>query len=150
MSLARHIALMRNAPFLRVLSEEALRQLAFVSTPMNLKPRQTLFEAGEAADGAVLVLGGQLRLLAPGPTAPPRVVGVGHLVDDLALIVPVCHPATAVAQTSCELLRLQRSDMLRILSANPEAAARLHDFLARRTGALVEDVTRLSERLKKP
>jgi len=146
-SLARHMAVMRNAPFLRVLNEDPLKLLAFGSEPANLKPRQTLFEAGEEAGGAVLVLGGQLRLISETAGAPTRVASVGQLVDELALVVPVRRRSTGVAQTSCELLMLPRDRMLRILEEYPDAAEKLRTLLARRTSALIADVDALAERL---
>lgn len=137
---------MRNAPFLRVLNEDGLKLLAFGAEPANLKPRQTLFEAGEEAAGAVLVLGGQLRLIPETASAQTRVATVGELVDELALVIPVRRRCTAVAQASCELLLLSRTQMLRILEEYPDAADRLRTMLARRTQALIEDVDSLSGR----
>lgn len=147
MSLARHMAVMRNAPFLKILGDDALKLLAFGAEPINLKPRQTLFEAGDAADGALLVLGGQLRVIAAAPGSVARVVGVGQLVDELALVVPTERKATAIAQTTCEILALRRDHMLRILDEYPDAAERLRGQLAARTSALIEDVNALAGRL---
>lgn len=146
MSLARHMAVMRNAPFLRVLNEDGLKLLAFGSEPVNLKPRQTLFEAGDEADGAVLVLGGQLRLIPETAAVETWVASVGQLIDELALVVPTRRRATAVAQASCELLVMPRTQMLRILEEYPDAAERLRTMLARRTAALIADVDQLSNR----
>jgi CRP-like cAMP-binding protein len=140
------MAVMRNAPLLRVLPDDALKLLAFGSEAQNLRPRDPLFEAGDAADGAVLMLGGQLRLLAPGISAP-RVVGVGHLIDELALVVPTERSASAVAQTSCEVLSIPRVQMLRILEEFPDAAARMRSTLAQRSAAFLAEVGALADRL---
>lgn len=143
------MAVMRNAPFLRVLNEDALKLLAFGAEPVNLKPRQTLFEAGEEAEGAVLVLGGQLRLIPETAGAQTRVATVGQLVDELALVIPLTRRHTAVAQASCELLLLSRGQMRRILAEYPDAAGRLQTMLAQRTAALIADVDDLAERFKR-
>jgi CRP-like cAMP-binding protein len=140
------MAVMRNAPFLRVLGEDALKLLAFGSEAQNLKPRQTLFEAGEPAQGAVLVLGGQLRLIGAEHGGPARVAGVGQLVDELALVIPTTRNASAVAQTSCEVLDLPRTQMVRILDEYPEAAERLRTLVARRAAALIDDVNAVADR----
>ncbi|WP_108662375.1 Crp/Fnr family transcriptional regulator [Acuticoccus kandeliae] len=144
------MAVMRNAPFLRVLSEDALKLLAFASEPVDLRPRQSLFEAGDPAEGAVLVLGGQLRLFGSAKGAPPRVAGVGQLVDEIALIIPTQRSASAVAQTTCELLLLPRGQMLKILEEYPDAAQKLQGVLARRATAFMEDVAAISKRLNDP
>lgn len=146
MSLARHIAVMRNAPFLRALEDEALKLLAFGSDAVALKPRDVLFEVGEPAEGAVLVLGGQLRLIGSGGQGDARVVTVGALVDDTALIAPKERTMTALAQTSCEVLLLPRTHMLRILEEYPASAIRLQTVLANRMQSLVDDVSALGAR----
>ena len=147
MSLARTLAVMRNAPFLGALGDEGLKLLAFGSDPINLKPRQSLFEAGEPADSAILVLGGQLRLIPEAEDVGPRVYSVGQLVDELALVIPIQRTASAIAQTSCEVIPLPRSQMLRILNEYPDAAQRLQRAIAKRTTGLVEELTALNERL---
>lgn len=143
MSLARHIAVMRNAAFLRVLDDDALKLLAFGSEAVALKPRDVLFEAGDEADGAVLVLGGQLRLVPSMAHTVARVASVGFLLDDVALICANRRKVTAVAQTSCETLLIPRAQMLKILEEYPGAARRLQGLLAARTNAFVSDLDRL-------
>lgn len=141
------MAVMRNTAFLKILGDDALKLLAFGAEPVHLKPRQPLFEAGDQADGAVLVLGGQLRLVFPG-AAGERVVGVGQLVDEIALVVATTRKASAAAQTTCELLRLPRAQMLKILGEYPDAAERLRAALAARTGAFIADIGDLADRLR--
>lgn len=148
MSLARTLAVMRNAPFLGVLGDEALKLLAFGSDPINLKPRETLFEAGDDAEGAILVLGGQLRLIPEADHVGPRVYSVGGLVDELALVVPINRSATAIAQTSCEVIPLARAQMLRILNEYPQAADRLRTRIAQQTQSFVGDLSELGDKLR--
>ncbi|WMS44374.1 cyclic nucleotide-binding domain-containing protein [Acuticoccus sp. MNP-M23] len=148
MSLARTLAVMRNVPFLSVLGDEALKLLAFGSDPVNLRARQSLFDAGDDANGAVLVMGGQLRLIPATDGSSPQVYSVGRLVDELALIIPSQRTATAIAQTSCEIIPLQRTQMLRILDEYPAAARRLQAIIARRNATFLADVEGVSSRLR--
>lgn len=143
------MAVMRNAPFLKVLNEDALKLLAFGSEPVTLKPRQALFEAGEQADSAILVLGGQLRLTPASESLSPRVAGVGQLIDELALIVPITRGSSAAAQTTCELLVLPRSQMLRILEEYPDAARRLQAMIASRAATFMGEIGNLSDKLQR-
>lgn len=144
MSLARHMAVMRTTAFLRVLDDDALKLLAFGSEPQAVKPRGTVFEAGEPAAGALLVLGGQLRLIPPHDAAPPRTAGVGTLIDELALIIETRRTGSAVAQTSCEVLHIPRTQMLRILDEYPKDARYLRGILAARATAFIADVEQVS------
>ncbi|MEO1102761.1 MAG: Crp/Fnr family transcriptional regulator, partial [Pseudomonadota bacterium] len=140
MSLTRTLAVMRNNPFLVVLGEDGRRLLAFDSDPINLKPRESLFDAGDPADGAILVLGGQLRLIPEAASLKPRVYSVGQLVDEMALIVPKERGATAIAQTSCEVFPLDRARMLRVLNEYPQAARGLQRIIAKRAQSFVSDI----------
>jgi len=139
---------MRNAPFLGVLGDEALKLLAFGSDPINLKARETLFEAGDPAEHAILVLGGQLRLIAEADHVGPRVYSVGGLIDELALIVPVTRSSTAIAQTSCEVIPLPRAQMTRILNEYPQAAERLRARVSAQTQSFVDDLSALGDKLR--
>ncbi|RAI03320.1 hypothetical protein DLJ53_02035 [Acuticoccus sediminis] len=144
------MAVMRNAPMLKPLGDEALKLLAFGSLPRSFKPRQALFDAGDDAEGAVLILGGQVRLVPGSHAGPPKVVGVGYLLDELALIIPMQRSVSAVAQTSCEILALPREQMLRILEEYPDAAQHLRAQLVRRTMSLIDDVNALRDRFGNP
>ncbi|MEM0907850.1 MAG: cyclic nucleotide-binding domain-containing protein [Pseudomonadota bacterium] len=148
MSLARTLAVMRKAPFLSALGDEGLKLLAFGIDPINLKPRQSLFEAGEPAEHAIMVLGGQLRLIPDADNFAPTVCSVGDLVDEMALLVPMERSASAIAQTSCEVIPLPRTQMLRILNEYPDAAQRLQRAIASRTNQFVDELTALSDRLR--
>ncbi|WP_162408777.1 Crp/Fnr family transcriptional regulator [Acuticoccus sediminis] len=135
---------------LKPLGDEALKLLAFGSLPRSFKPRQALFDAGDDAEGAVLILGGQVRLVPGSHAGPPKVVGVGYLLDELALIIPMQRSVSAVAQTSCEILALPREQMLRILEEYPDAAQHLRAQLVRRTMSLIDDVNALRDRFGNP
>ncbi|MEM8663152.1 MAG: Crp/Fnr family transcriptional regulator [Pseudomonadota bacterium] len=147
MSLTRTLAVMRNNPLLTVLGEEGRRLLAFESDPINLKPRESLFDAGDPAEGAILVLGGQLRLIPEGASLGPRVYAVGQLVDEMALLVAKKRSASAIAQTSCEVFPLDRARMLRILNEYPDAAKELQRMIAARAQAFVSEVASVKDRL---
>ncbi|MEM6847355.1 MAG: cyclic nucleotide-binding domain-containing protein [Pseudomonadota bacterium] len=149
MSVARRLAVMRNAEFLKPLADDALKFLAFNAEPMALRQRQTLFEAGDDAEGAVLVLAGQLRLIPDNPQLAPATAGVGQLIDDLALIVPRQRQATAIAQSTCELLLISRSEMLKVLGEYPEAATTLATTIAARVRAIGEEAGAVSAKLSR-
>ncbi|MEM9222766.1 MAG: cyclic nucleotide-binding domain-containing protein [Pseudomonadota bacterium] len=149
MSLARTLAVMRNNPFLSVLGEEGLKLLAFDSDSISLKPRESLFEAGEDASDAILFLGGLLRFIPQATGSVPRVYGVGELVDELALIVPSKRTATAIAQTSCEVFPLKRERMLRILNEYPQSARRLQRLIAQQSSEMIREVSSVQDRLRR-
>ncbi len=147
MSLARDIAVMRKAGVLGCLDEEQLRLFAFGAEHVTARARDVLWQAGEPADGAALVLAGQMALALPSGEVLDRVASVGTLLDETALFVETAHRFTARAVVSTELLFLPRAGMRRILTEFPGAAERVHAALLARSERFVEDLAPVADRL---
>ncbi len=67
---------------------------------------QVIYQAGEQADGAYLVLSGGVALASMGPDGRPRTVlrRCGDIIGDLALVEDGVRDATATSSEDCELL----------------------------------------------
>ena len=147
MSLARDIAVMRRAGVLGEFDDEELRLLAFGAEHRAAKARDVLWHAGTPADGASLVLQGQLELCLAGGEPLERVAAVGTLLDEPALFVDAVHRFTATALVSTEVLFVPRNAVRRVLSEFPAAAERIHAVLSDRTATLLAELDRVAERL---
>ncbi|QLP96834.1 MAG: cyclic nucleotide-binding domain-containing protein [Rhodoblastus sp.] len=115
------------------LEPEALGLLAFTSRKLRLRAGDRLVDAGEALDGALVIMSGEIELAAPG--LPPRRVGPQTTLDELALFAPIEASADARAATDAVVMRVTRETMGRVLEEFPAAApatrARVADQLAR-------------------
>jgi CRP-like cAMP-binding protein len=138
MSLDRTIAALAEHPMFAALEPEALRILAFSSDRLELPRGARLFAQGAAADSGYVVLAGQigLEVARDGATESLGAVGPGTLIGELALLCATNRPATAVAYSAVEAVKIPRSVFKRLLEEYPAAANELRRRLAERLLAL--------------
>lgn len=137
MSIDDDVALLERVPTLRLLGTAALRMLAIGSEQRNYLPGDYLFNAGDEADAGYIVQHGSIRVEDRGTEV---VAGPGSLIGELALIVAMKRPSSAVALDRCSVIRVARSLFQRVLESDPEAAVRLRDEIATRTSRLASDI----------
>jgi len=132
-SIEDDIAFIGQVPTLRILGQTALRILAIGAENRTVPEGETLFTAGEVADGGYVIQEGSFRLDGAGPSIGAIVAGPGTLLGELALIAETRRPATATALEPATVIRISRSLFLKMLEGYPEAAYVLRDQIAART-----------------
>jgi CRP-like cAMP-binding protein len=142
MALDDDILFLRRIPTFRVLGPDALRVLAISTEKMHLRLGDTLFEEGEPADGAFVVIAGAVRLkrAKDKPLDEPQIVRGGALIGETALIIETDRAATAIALEPSTLYRITRVVFLRMLESDVEAANSLRETIARRIDAALDDL----------
>jgi CRP-like cAMP-binding protein len=139
MSIEDDVALLERVPTLRLLGREALRVLAIGSEHREFARGDRLFNAGEISDCGYVVQSGAFKISFEDGSAE-AIAGPGTLIGELALIVPMPRPATAVSLEFSVVIRLARSMLSRVLERDPAAARRLRDELAGRTSQIASDI----------
>ena len=137
MSIDDDVALLERVPPLRLLGTASLRMLAIGSEQRNFSPGDYLFNTGDEADAGYIVQRGSVRVEDGGAEV---VAGPGSLIGELALIVAMKRPSSAVALDYASVIRVSRSLFQRVLESDPAAARRLRDDLAARTSQLASDI----------
>jgi CRP-like cAMP-binding protein len=137
MSIEDDVALLERVPTLRLLGTAALRMLAIGSEQRNFERGDVLFSAGDDADSGFIVQRGAFRVDDGGAEI---VAGPGALIGELALVVGMQRPATAIAIDRSSVIRIARSLFQRVLESDPAAARRLRDELASRTSQVASDI----------
>ena len=137
MSIEDDVALLERVPTLRLLGTTALRMLAIGSEQRDVARGDLLFNAGDDADAGYIVQRGAFRVEEGGAEI---VAGPGALIGELALIVAMKRPSTAIALERTTVIRIARSLFQRVLESDPAAARRLRDELAMRTSQLASDI----------
>ena len=138
MSIDDDVALLERVPTLRLLGSAALRMLAIGSEQRDFERGDTLFSAGDEADAGYIVQHGAFRIEDGG--GAEMVAGPGALIGELALIVPMQRPSTALALEHSSVIRVARSLFQRVLESDPAAARRLRDEFANRTSQIASDI----------
>ncbi len=138
MSIEDDVTLLERVPTLRLLGMEALRMLAIGSEQRVVMRGATLFSAGDEADAGFVVQHGALRI--EDGAGAETIAGPGALIGELALIVAMQRPSSAVALEQSAVIRVSRSLFQRVLESDPAAARRLRDAFASRSSQLASDI----------
>jgi CRP-like cAMP-binding protein len=138
MSIEDDVALLERVPTLRLLGPTALRMLAIGSEQRDVARGDLLFSAGDHADAGFIVQRGAFRI--EDRNGAESVAGPGALIGELALIVAMQRPSTAIALEDCSVVRVARSLFQRVLESDPDAARRLRDEVANRTSQIASDI----------
>jgi CRP-like cAMP-binding protein len=137
MSIDDDVALLERVPTLRLLGDTALRMLAIGSEPRDFERGDVLFTVGDEADAGYIVQRGAFRIEDGGAEI---IANPGALIGELALIVAMKRPSSAIALERSSVIRVARSLFQRVLESDPAAARRLRDELATRTSQLASDI----------
>jgi len=138
MSIDDDVALLERVPTLRLLGDASLRMLAIGSEQRSLSRGDILFNAGDDADAGFVVQRGAFRIEDGG--GAEIVAGPGALIGELALVVAMQRPSTALALEHSSVIRIARSLFQRVLESDPAAAVRLRDEFAVRSSQIASDI----------
>jgi CRP-like cAMP-binding protein len=140
MSIEDDVALLERVPTLRLLGAASLRMLAIGSDQRDFGRGDILFNAGDEADCGYVVQRGAFQVTPADDGRHDIVAGPGALIGELALVVAMPRPSSAVALEYSSAIRIARSLFQRILESDPEAARRLRDEFASRTSQIASDI----------
>ena len=140
MSIEDDVALLEGVPTLRLLGTASLRMLAIGSEQREVARDDLLFAIGDDADAGFIVQHGAFQITLEDGSGAEVVAGPGALIGELALIVAMQRPATAIALEHSSVIRIARSLFQRVLESDPAAARRLRDEFANRTSQITSDI----------
>ena len=138
MSIDDDVALLERVPTLRLLGDASLRMLAIGSEQRDFVRGDTLFNLGDDADAGFVVQRGSFRI--EDGISAEIIAGPATLIGELALVVAMKRPSTAVALDSSSVIRIPRSLFQRVLESDPAAAVRLRDEFAVRSSQIASDI----------
>jgi CRP-like cAMP-binding protein len=138
MSIEDDVALLERVPTLRLLGTTSLRMLAIGSEQRDFASGDVLFNIGEDADAGYIVQRGTFRIEDGGGVE--IIAGPGALIGELALVVAMPRPSTAIALEYSSVIRVARSLFQRVLESDPAAARRLRDEFANRTSQIASEI----------
>ena len=137
---------LENHFLLKLLDEEDRKRVVGFAKPRRYPAGQTIFLKGDEGNGMMAVLKGQVRISAPsreGKEVVLNIINPGEVFGEIALLDGRERTADATALSDCELLVLERRDVMQFLHKSPEICIKLLVVLCdklRRTTEQVEDV----------
>jgi CRP-like cAMP-binding protein len=138
MSIEDDVALLERVPTLRLLGDTSLRMLAIGSEQRDFARGAVLFNRGDDADAGFVVQRGAFRV--EDGAGAEMIAGPGALIGELALVVAMKRPSSAIALDNSTVIRIARSLFQRVLESDPPAARRLRDEFAVRSSQLASDI----------
>jgi len=149
MSLEPTIALLKRLELFSGLDPVRLEVVAFTCERREYAPGATLFEAGDEADCAYLILDGEAAMLARDESGAAQALRLdtGDLIGETALFEPQRRLTTVRAVSSLHTLRIGRDMFQRLIGEFPEMAGAVASRLAGRLAAIGRELSTLVNQL---
>jgi CRP/FNR family transcriptional regulator, cyclic AMP receptor protein len=112
-------------------------------TNASLPKEAVIFSQGDPADTVFYIQKGKVKLTvvsAQGKEAVVAVLGVGEFCGEGCLAGQTRRISTASAMTGCEIMRLEKAAMFRVLQAEPRFSEMFVSYLLTRTIRVEEDL----------
>jgi CRP/FNR family transcriptional regulator, cyclic AMP receptor protein len=150
-------AILGNHEFFRGLPPEIIQRLASHARQSQCRAGRRIFSKGDEGHGLLAVLSGVVKISVPsedGKEIVLNLIGANEIFGEVALLDGGARTADATALSDCELLVLDRRDVLPIIMEEPIVSLKLLEVVSsrlRRTTQQVEDLSfgELSVRLAK-
>ena len=152
MDLQTEAEMLHKVPMFSKLELSKLQLLAFTSELCTFDGGEVLFEAGDAADSAYVIMEGEVEIVVETGAGPvvEGVLGPNELFGELGVLTNSPRSATIRAKDGLIALRISDEMFLKLLAENPAAALdvmrQLSDKLVRAQSQFIDLQKRLRER----
>ena len=152
MDLQTEAEMLHKVPMFSKLELSKLQLLAFTSELCTFDGGEVLFEAGDAADSAYVIMEGEVEIVVETGAGPvvEGVLGPNELFGELGVLTNSPRSATIRAKDGLIALRISDEMFLKLLAENPAAALdvmrQLSDKLVRAQNQFIDLQKRLRER----
>jgi CRP-like cAMP-binding protein len=117
------------------LDEKARRDIAAYAKPRTFTAGEAICRLGDRGDSMMAVVIGTVRVSLPTARGKEVILAdlrAGELFGEIALLDGKPRSANVTAQTNCELMVLERRDLVPFLERNPAASMKLMEMLCAR------------------
>jgi CRP-like cAMP-binding protein len=151
MQLKDEVELLRRVPMFAGVAPSKLKLLAFTSDRVSYRTGQILFNQGDPADAAYVVLSGNADVIVDTGGGPIKVASIepNSIVGDIAILCDVARTATVQASEPLETLRIKKDQFIRLLSEFPEMALEIMRVLANRLSRTTAELSEARSQLRR-
>jgi CRP-like cAMP-binding protein len=117
------------------LGDRELGEVASITHKRRLSKTDVLCHKGDEGGDLYVIVRGQMKAFTTGPDGDDivfRYMGVGDVIGELGAFVEGRRTANVVAVEDCELLVMQKRELIPLLRRTPEIALRLLEAIAAR------------------
>lgn len=140
------IAILGRLEIFRAMNHEQLRLLAFGSDHISVQSHKNLFNQGDNAHCAYVILDGRFNLYREqsGHRQLIEIVGNGTLLSEMALITQTQRNVSAIAAQHSRILQINRKIFYRLLDEYPETAQQIYDYIRQKVSDMAQNILRLT------
>lgn len=144
MSLEQEVELIRQFPIFSKIQPAMQKLLCFSAERLTYDAGQVIFNAGDSADAAYVVIDGTVEISVPTPSGPIVIntMTKNEILGEIAIVGDVPRTATAKALSKLETLKISKELFIKIIRENPDAAIELIRILAARLASTTSQLTR--------
>jgi CRP-like cAMP-binding protein len=127
--------LLRKSVLFRALDEGARRELAAHARHQSYNGGEPIFHVGAPGQSMMVILNGTVRVSLPGPRGKAVILAdlpPGELLGEVSLLDGKERSADATALTKCELVVLERRDVVAFLEKRPDVCLKLLELMCAR------------------
>ena len=147
MALDDDIAILRRVALFQPLDSEQLRLLAFGAEQRTFAPGRALCQAGDRAEGALVLRSGMVTLTDEVDRDVGQADAPGTLIGETALFHRGTWQVTAIAESECMVMRVPRPLFRRILEEYPDTAEMLYAAMVKRLSTDIAAFERAARKL---
>jgi CRP-like cAMP-binding protein len=137
---------LRQHPIFRDLDAAALDRLGRYAKVLRVKRGAKIWAKGDPGTSLLAVVSGTVRMSsssAEGRSALLNLIGAGELFGEIAVLDGLARSTDAIANTNCEVLTIDRRDLMPFLRDQPDLAMRFIELLCARLRWTSEQVEQL-------
>ena len=143
--LTEEVDLLRSIPMFAGMPANKLKLLAFASDHITVADGDMLFQQGDDADAAYIVINGSADVLVsaePG-AEPSRVAQLGRnsVIGDMAILADIPRTASVRADGHLEILKISRDHMMDMVKDSPTLALAVLKELVERLARTTHDLS---------
>ncbi|VAW68336.1 hypothetical protein MNBD_GAMMA09-3421 [hydrothermal vent metagenome] len=142
------LTFLRKTYLFNALQDEQFKKIAPSCHKLNLKAKQTLFEAGQTADNFYLLHSGQIKLFGISADGDEKVLEIIHSGETFAEAIMFMqkniYPVYSQAIVDCELYSINMQVFISVLRESTETCFHLMASMSRLLRARVNDISNLS------
>ncbi len=125
--------------------EEHLRLLAFGSDTIDYSAETVIFKENQASDGGYYIISGNVELSLSVYPDQVALLGPGDLLGEMAMITRNRRVGSAVTKTDCQLLRISRTTLVRVLREFPHLAVGIQEQISASIVNFAEQLTTVEQ-----
>lgn len=134
MSIQDDVDALRRIPLFAKVEPSKLKLMAFASERATYQAGEVLFNQGDLADAAYIILDGHAEIVVNTPNGPLTVAEVGRdaFVGEIGILCDVPRTATIIAKEPLTTLRITKDLFFRMVTDFPSIAIEVMRVLAQR------------------